>query len=352
MLQSLSDIQSKEPLFRYRFETAGLVNSLKNVWWASPDWLRDYEQYGVVPGVAIDGKGLANRFNLPLFTLTGRTNYGRTRLFAMGFLQGENGWSVRWFLNNFKSAVTMSPKFVTMDGSYSNISATRAVSPTSAILLDYWHLNKNQKRNVAAYLTSKWKTSLMEEMSGDLFTMRRSSTKEKFMTGRMAFEETYFGYREADDVPNQQSGAIAGEHADTTTAPRPVETRTETGMILRYTVDPAMKSEGSTERNVTEVADPRPRWFKLLYVVEAELVVTCFNRTERGVRFDFQGSGFCESMNSLYKRFVLPGGVYISRMSCNRRRAYDKMKYRQRGEDERYSASNVRKFHCSGLFDS
>lgn len=70
----------------------------------------------IVPCLAIDGKGLANRFHLPLFTLSGRTNFGRTRLFAMTFLQGENESSVEWFLRKLKSAVTISPNLVAMDG--------------------------------------------------------------------------------------------------------------------------------------------------------------------------------------------------------------------------------------------
>lgn len=45
LLERLSDIQGKEPLFRYGFETTGLTNSLKNVWRAKSEWLQDYENF-------------------------------------------------------------------------------------------------------------------------------------------------------------------------------------------------------------------------------------------------------------------------------------------------------------------
>lgn len=75
-------------------ETTRVSNSLPNVWWAFPEWVHDYHTYGQVAGISIDGKHVANLFELPLITTTGRDNTGHFRVFAIDFLRLEDKTSV------------------------------------------------------------------------------------------------------------------------------------------------------------------------------------------------------------------------------------------------------------------
>lgn len=62
-MQKISEDQASEPTLRFQVEKSGLRNIVCNVWWAYPEWLREYEKYGVVPGISIDGKAISNRFD-------------------------------------------------------------------------------------------------------------------------------------------------------------------------------------------------------------------------------------------------------------------------------------------------
>lgn len=62
----------------------------------------------MTPGISVVGKAIANRLGLPLYQITGFTNYGRVRLYCMGFLQAENVESLKWMLMQLKKFVTPS----------------------------------------------------------------------------------------------------------------------------------------------------------------------------------------------------------------------------------------------------
>lgn len=80
----------QEPTLRFQVEKTGLSKTLCNIWRAYPEWLREHNTFGVVPGISINGKELSNRFDLHIFSLFGRTNAERVGVFTMAFLQGEN----------------------------------------------------------------------------------------------------------------------------------------------------------------------------------------------------------------------------------------------------------------------
>lgn len=165
LIQNLFDDQASDPSLRYQVEKTGLSHTLCNIWWAYPEWLRDCDKYGVVPNVRIDGKDIANRFDLLLFSISGRTNTGRVRLLAMAFSQGEIVSSVEWFLRCFKDAVGIVPKILTMDASYAIVSAARNVFSTARIILDAWNLDQNEKRNVPAFIRASRSMYTSPDMS-------------------------------------------------------------------------------------------------------------------------------------------------------------------------------------------
>jgi len=175
-------------------------------------------------------------------------------------------------------------------------------------MLDEWHLNMNQIKNVTAFLQASGKVALYErmkqgsdrlprtvgetagaadtspfdQMSTDLFTLRRSSTPERYAQRRAEFEMIYF-----------------------------------------------------------ETNDPRelPEWFRGLYVYKKEMIAECFNKTRCGLRFLFQGSGYTEAVNSLFRNVVMQRGVPMSRVPAELSRVTERY-VRERG-DQRDSVSRV-----------
>jgi len=73
----------------------------------------------------------------------------------MGFLATQCEVDIAWVLKEMKRTMPAEPNKVTTDQDMAFINACRKVFPTSFQLLDEWHLNQNQIRNVSAFLHEK-----------------------------------------------------------------------------------------------------------------------------------------------------------------------------------------------------
>lgn len=228
-------------------------NAMDCVCWAFSSWLRDYERYGIAPGVCIDCKAEANDFSLPLVTINARTNDGRVCTVFMGFLADETEQSFKWLLNCFKNSINCDPIMIAMDQQAACMNSCRIVFRFSYITLDDWHVNQNQLKNVWNWLCKIDRKVWKEEMHDDLFLMRKSSTPQSFEARRNAFEAKYF-------LPFTQTF---------------------------------------------------PKWYCTLYRTYAKIMVDCYNKSACDPRFLFQGSGYTESSNAAYRRFVLVKKVPI-----------------------------------------
>lgn len=207
LLQRLHDMRKCDPGIVCSFRTQGVFNSLEDIWWSFPKWLDAYHTFGRVPGVCIDGKFAANRFGLPLVSLTGWYNEGHVKLFAMGFLRAEDESSIMWFLKEFVSTVRVTPKVVFTGASASIIGAVKKVLPETFVLLDEWHLNQRQHANVTGTLRTMGKSNKSRTMEGDLFRIRRSTDIYSFRKRRQAFEWKWFGFsvESADTIRAEHS---------------------------------------------------------------------------------------------------------------------------------------------------
>jgi len=261
-----------------------------------------------MPGLSIDCKSVANKYDIPLIAVTGRTSMGLCCIFGMGFIATQCEADVTWFLTQLKETMPADPNTITSDQDMATINACRKVFPRSYHMLDEWHLNMNQIKNVTAFLQASGKVALYErmkqesdglprtvgetagaadtspfdQMSTDLFTLRRSSTPERYAQRRAEFEMIYF-----------------------------------------------------------ETNDPRelPEWFRGLYVYKKEMIAECFNKTRCGLRFLFQGSGYTEAVNSLFRNVVMQRGVPMSRVPAELSRVTERY-VRERGY-QRDSVSRV-----------
>jgi len=202
MIASLIEMKHKNEQmhFNVRLTEDGRVHS---VMWVLPQWREDYVLYGIMPGVSMDCKSIANAYDLPLIAVTGRTGEGQCCIFGMGFLATQCEGDIVWFLRELKKTMPAEPNTVTTDQDMAFINACRKVFPTSFQMLDEWHLNQNQIRNVSSFLQEKGSPALhsrikqgaellpralsgagnpssFDQMTLDIFSLRRSSTPTRF----------------------------------------------------------------------------------------------------------------------------------------------------------------------------
>lgn len=248
-------------------------NSLHSVVWSLPEWRDSYELNGIRPGISVDCKSVANVYGLPLIGFAGRTNEGRNVVYMMGVLHDQTEESITWAMQQFDNMAPASPNVVALDQDIAGINAARKVWPRSYVMLDEWHINMNQMKNISSFLAKHGDQNRHERiragnavlsrselpdgsplskihrlMSRDLFELRRSRNEPSFLSRRAAFEDVYFHGMQINEYP---------------------------------------------------------KWYTLLYKKFPELVVHCYNRTRCGLRFLFQGSGYSECFNSIFRSTIL-----------------------------------------------
>lgn len=116
--------------------------------WAFAEWIEDYETFGVTPGVSLDCKAVANRYGFPLITINWRCNDVFSLTFFMGCISSETEADFIVILSQFKSMIPISPALTSMDQSAAFIAPTEKVFDRSFIIIDEWHLNQIQMKNV------------------------------------------------------------------------------------------------------------------------------------------------------------------------------------------------------------
>lgn len=81
----------------------------------------------------------------------------------------------------------MTPKLVTCDCAYGIITPTKEIFTTSYILLDEYHINKNQLKLVVALSKRSDCDETVAEISNELLKMHQSTTAEPFFSRRTEF---------------------------------------------------------------------------------------------------------------------------------------------------------------------
>lgn len=165
--------------------------------------------------------------------------------------------------------------------------------PQSLLILDDYHLNKNQTKNLTAFLTTNGASSRFGEMNNDLFHVGHSRTPAEFQRRRGAFESKWF---------------------------------------------PSLTVHG------------HPQWYRTLYYTEKDLVVECFNRYRCGFRFTWQGTWYCESYNAEYKRIVLDRPVTFSEIPRQMRYAVHTRVLHEERRDKEPSTRDFMQLRGYNLF--
>ena len=200
-------------------------------------------------------EGSSCAFGIPLVTIKGRDNNGKLLVFFMGFIASGTTDNFMWFLQQFISHVKVPPKFVGVDQDFACINAIEIVIPEAFVILDEWHLNQNQIKNLKGLASQVSHSVSVQDMSNDLFRIRRSTTEEDFLSRRSHFEAQYLS--------------------------------------------------SFTGRGVSVGGSVLPKWYYTLYHSHKELVSECFHKTTGGFRFLFQGTSITESANSLFHKHIV-----------------------------------------------
>ena len=262
----LSESRTREPHMYMRVQLRE-DKSLKAVCWGYREWLEDYYKYGVVPGVSLDAKALATNYDIPFISIGGRDHNGKLTVYFMGFIPNEREESISWFLESFLQFVIAPPSTLCCDQDSAILHATEVQLPSTLVVLDHWHLNKNQRANCIEEYTKSgqtWGELTWVDLNNALYELRGSSSPEIFLEKRDALENTYF-----------------------------------------------------LDRGL-------PRWYVNLYHSRKEMVARCYNRSSASFTFFFQGSGYSESLNSLYKKLIMARKLPLSRVPAEIGRYFDK----------------------------
>ena len=316
MLAALVQMQQNDPRTFLRVQTVG--SSLRAVCWGHREWLEDYHSFGVVPGVSLDAKALATSYDTPFVSIGGRDHNGKLVIFFAGFIPNERQESMLWLLQCFKEFAMIAPRLVCCDQDGAILAALQHELPDSLVTLDHWHLNQNQKKNC----------------------LREAKKMEKYLSQS---SENNLPNCATKDNPISEAAPQQGSYRDfefiadeELTASETLAKRLQKALYkLRKsaTAEEFFQDRKKLEREFFAGRE-LPTWYFTLYHRKMEMVVRCFNRRRSGYTFKFQGSGYSESLNSLYKKLVQDRRLPFSRVPEELYRHFQKLRL-ENGDDLR-----------------
>lgn len=149
--------------------------------------------------------------------------------------------------SRLKSMIPVYSAIMCIDQSFARIYATKKVFDTSYIVFSEWRLNQSQMKNVVAQCSHIGSSSWSEDISTELFNLRRSRTLRFFLERWEQFEVMYF----------------------------------------------------------TPLKERIPGWCKYLYIHQPKLLFTCFRTAAIPRQYLSQGFDYTESSNSGYSAYLV-----------------------------------------------
>ena len=112
-------------------------------------------------------------------------------VFFTGFLSSQREEEFQWLLQCFKKFVNVPPRLVVCDQNSSIINSVESVFPSTLVILEDWHLNKNQLKNIMSLAKSLGDTSRSKEVSKALWELRETREESQFLERRLLFQEQH-----------------------------------------------------------------------------------------------------------------------------------------------------------------
>ena len=176
----------------------------------------------------------------------------------------EREESMAWFLQCFREYVNVAPRVICTDQDGAIIRAVHRHLPTRSHVLNNWHLNKNQLKNCIKESGQVRPSFDPDKLNKDLHKLRKSETAQEYFHLRTNLEHEFF-------------------------------------LLIGL-----------------------PRWYTNLYYNRKEMIIRCFIRTSSSYGYLLQGSGYAESINSLYKPLILDQKLPICRDPLELQRFFNK----------------------------
>lgn len=169
-MQWFSKMQVEEPMFYYTFDIVDKSNKVKNIFWASAQNRKYYDDFGDF--ISFDTTYNTNRYNLKFAPIVGVTGHGDNCLFACAFLQDETTETFEWLFTKFLECMGgKHPKTIISDQDLAMRAAIKKVFPNTDHRNCYFHIAKKaEERGGRTFAMEKNK-----DLHADLFDILRKS---------------------------------------------------------------------------------------------------------------------------------------------------------------------------------
>jgi hypothetical protein len=113
--------------------------------------------------IAMDATYKTNKFRLPLVTIVGEDNEGRTKALAYAFVTFEASDDYLWVLECLRTCLCeKEPTLFITDGDLAMINAVSQQFPSSKHFRCLWHLNENITKSMASKLGEKFSSFMID----------------------------------------------------------------------------------------------------------------------------------------------------------------------------------------------
>ena len=134
---------------------------LNRVFFCPAECYQDLHKFGNVIGM--DATYKTNKFRLPLVTIVGEDNEGRTKALAYAFVTFEASDDYLWVLECLKSCLrTKEPTLFITDGDMAMINAVAQQFPSSKHFRCLWHLNENLTKSMSSKLGENFSSFMVD----------------------------------------------------------------------------------------------------------------------------------------------------------------------------------------------
>lgn len=134
---------------------------LNRVFFCPAECYHDLHKFGNVIGM--DATYKTNQFRLPLVTIVGEDNEGRTKALAYAFVTFEASDDYLWVLECLKVCLrTLEPTLFITDGDMAMINAVAHQFPSSKHFRCLWHLNENLTKSMSSKLGDSFSSFMVD----------------------------------------------------------------------------------------------------------------------------------------------------------------------------------------------
>lgn len=112
--------------------------------------------------------------------MNGRSSTGRLRLYSAGFVNTEDEHAFSYFYSFVIKYFRNSPKFAATYMATGLINAVNKCTQQTKVVLDDYHLNRNQQVNVWSHVCRAGRSGEFDNMNNDIYKLRQCKTWDRY----------------------------------------------------------------------------------------------------------------------------------------------------------------------------